>query len=295
MSKRYALVTGASGLLGSHLIPLLKDRGYTVIGLAHRTHPKTDIVIRRPAEIGDHTDHLHLVINLAGLPILGRPWTASYKRRLRDSRIGLTERLINSLITQKIGCDHFISGSAIGYYGATEEPCLEDHPPGSDFSAQLCADWEKAALGAEAISNKLTLLRTGLVLTPEGGFLDPFRLPVRLGLRMIFGDGQQWLSWIDYRDWLGAVLHIVEHQTQGVFNLTAPTPVRQSAFSRALMTGRSFKVPIPMPRPLFVPLGEMKILLIDGQKAVPAHLEAEGYRFHYPTLQGSLDNLTGHR
>lgn len=291
MSKRYALVTGASGLLGSLLIPKLQERGYTVIGLAHRTLPDTDIVIRQPADIATHTNYLSLVINLAGLPILGRPWTSGYKARLHDSRSGLTERLINTLEADNIRCDHFISGSAIGYYGATDQPCREDSPPGEDFSARLCMEWERAAMAAERICSRVTRLRTGLVLTPEGGFLDPFKLPARLGMRMIFGNGQQWLSWIDYRDWLGAVLHLIDHESEGVFNLTAPEPVTQKTFSQVLMAGRRIRVPIPMPRLLFMPMGEMKVLLIEGQKVLPHNLQADGYAFRYTQLESSLDEL----
>ncbi|EAR08683.1 TIGR01777 family oxidoreductase [Reinekea blandensis] len=291
MSKRYALVTGASGLLGTQLIPVLKNRGYTVIGLAHQHRPDTDVVINDPAEVADISQHLHLVVNLAGLPIMGRPWTRGYKSRLRESRIGLTEHLIGALHQQGITCDHFISGSAIGYYGATEEDCHEDQPAGDDFSARLCADWEQAAKTAEKLGAIVTIVRTGLVLSKTGGFLEPFRLPTRCGMRMVFGDGQQWLSWIDYRDWLCALEFIIEKHARGTFNLTAPEPERQAGFSKTLVANRPVAIPIPLPRFVFYPLGEMKTLLIDGQKAAPSHLLKLGYEFQYPTLNASLADL----
>ena len=291
MSKRYALITGASGLLGWQLTPLLKSRGYTVIGLAHRHRPDTDRVVQESAEIADITQHLHLVVNLAGLPIMGRPWTRRYQSRLRESRVGLTQHLIQTLDHHGITCDHFISGSAVGYYGATDAPCHEDQPAGDDFSARLCADWEQAAKTAEQLGAIVTIVRTGLVLSKTGGFLEPFRLPTRCGLRMIFGDGQQWLSWIDYRDWLGALELIVDQHASGTFNLTAPEPVRQAPFSKALMAHRTVAIPIPLPRVLFLPMGEMKTLLIDGQKVIPSHLLKLGYEFRYPNLKASLADL----
>lgn len=291
MSKRYALITGASGLLGTLVNTALQQRGLTTIGLAHRTRPATDIIITDLSALKQHTDHLEVIVNLAGLPIMGKPWTARYKAQLRDSRIGLTQRLRAVLSDDNIRCNHLVSGSAIGFYGATDQPCTEASPSGADFSARLCADWEAAAHEARDVCNHIAIIRTGLVLTETAGFLKPFKLPSALGFRLIFGDGKQWLSWIDYRDWLDALLMIVDQKLGGTFNLTAPEPVQQQTFSRALLSARSWSIPVRLPRLLFQPMGEMKILLIEGQKVLPGQLLEAGYRFRYRNPGESLADL----
>lgn len=291
MSTRYTLITGASGLLGSLVNRALQERGHTTIGLAHRTTPETNIVIRDPAEIAKHSHHLHTVINLAGLPILGRPWTRQWKERLITSRAGVTKQLLDTFREHDIKVEHLISGSAIGYYGATEQTCTEDSPAGDDFSAHLCSVWEAAAREGEDRCNHLTIIRTGLVLTEQDGFLKPFKLPSKMRLQLRFGDGRQWLSWIDYRDWLASVMKIIDDQLDGTFNLTAPEPVRQAEFSAALLADQSIKLPLWTPKFLFRPLGEMKTLLVEGQKVIPQQLQQAGFRFEYPTLTESLKTL----
>jgi uncharacterized protein (TIGR01777 family) len=291
MTEKFALITGASGLLGGELNEVLKQKGYSTIGLVHKSPVATNHSIQHFDDITDITSQLDLVLNLAGAPIAGGLWTKKRKQQLRASRIQFTEHLTNSLLRNKIACRHFISGSAIGYYGTHSDIKTEESSVGSDFSAQLCLDWEEAALSSGMECTYMTLIRTGLVLSPKGGFLTPFILSTKFGLGAVFGNGKQGISWIDYRDWTAAILFIIENSVTGSINLTAPNPVSQRDFintlSKALNKPRLLKIP----EIAFTPLGEMETLFTEGQYISPKKLLDLDYTFQHPTLESSLNAI----
>ena len=292
------LVTGGTGFIGKALVRRLIHRGDEVTVLSR--HPASV-----PAIFGN-TVHawgslsawtpettFDAVINLAGEPIIDRPWTEARKQALRDSRIGITGQLLAAMAKATRKPTVFLSGSAIGIYGDTGSADItEQAPAADDFGARLCAEWEQAALPAEALGVRLCLLRTGLVLHADGGMLKKMRLPFTLGLGSRLGDGRQFMSWIHRQDYVEAVLFLLDHpECGGAFNLTAPTPVDNRAFTGALAHSLHRKALLVTPELLLKPLlGERSLLLFGGQKVLPAALQAAGFHFRFPELADALEN-----
>jgi uncharacterized protein (TIGR01777 family) len=232
-----------------------------------------------------------LVVNLAGLPIAGGLWTKSRKVKLLDSRIGVTQSLVAALNSHSITVGHFISASAIGFYGTGAHRVTEQDTAGNDFSAELCSQWEAAALDASTVSDKVSLLRTGLVLSRRGGYLEPLEPFAKLGLQMQFGNGRQGLSWIDERDWLAALELIIDRELTGPVNLTAPNPVSQRVFIDQLAQQTKKGLTLPIFSPFLLPLGEMNSLFLKGQFVIPKKLIDAGFTFQFPSLGESLASL----
>jgi uncharacterized protein (TIGR01777 family) len=291
MSEKFALITGASGLLGKLINEKLKQAGYTTIGLQHRKPVPTTYSVSNLTDIKAITVSLDLIINLAGAPIAAGLWSNKRKSQLRASRIQFTQDLVNWLDTEEVSCRHFISGSAIGFYGTGAAFKDETSPEGNDFSANLCQDWEREAHKLKKTSKITTLVRTGLVLAPKGGFLTPFKLTTKFGLGAVLGRGDQGISWIDYRDWVSAVMFILENKAQGTFNLTAPNPVSQREFANTIASAMNRPRVFKIPSFTFAPLGEMKTLFIDGQFIIPKRLVDEGYTFKHPSLESSVNSM----
>lgn len=289
-----ALITGASGLLGSQLSQLLIKNGYITIGLTHKKTPLTSVTINKISDLknSDHK-HLDLVINLAGAPIASKLWTKKRKQQLLDSRCATTASLIQELLSNDISVSHFISGSAIGYYGTGFAPKTESSEPGTDFSAHLCVEWERQALQAQSLANTVTILRTGLVLTSSKGYLEPLIKMASFGINPIMGKGDYYVSWIDHRDWLYAVMHIINHNLSGAFNLTAPKPIPQKEFASLLTKVLGKKPRLHLPSFLYLPMGEMQTLLLEGQLIEPDRLLNSGFHFTYNTAEKSLSALFG--
>lgn len=287
-------VTGASGLIGSHLVIRLRDHGHEVVTLVRRP-------VRQPGEVewdpsaglldpGDLAG-VDAVVHLAGAGIGAHRWSAEYKQVLRSSRVESTTLLANTLTKLDAKPQVLLSGSAIGYYGdAGERPCDEAAPAGSDFLADLCRDWEAATSAAEQAGIRTVHLRTGLVLSGAGGMLAQ-QLPLyRLGLGGPLGSGRQWWSWVSLEDEVGAIEHLLSADLSGPVNITAPAPVRQRDFATAL--GRALHRPAVLPAPraaLRMALGEFAdVGILAGQKVVPAALTGSGYAFAHPGLEGAL-------
>ena len=237
------------------------------------------------------------VINLAGASIGEKRWTPQRKAELRDSRI-LATRSLSAAIRQAAAPPRvFISASAIGYYGTSTgaDVKTEASPPGADFLAHLCEDWEAEAHKASREGMRLAIIRTGLVIERSGGALAQMLTPFRFFAGGPMGSGRQYMSWIHRLDWTEIVRWIVETpEAAGAFNLTAPHPVTNREFARAL--GRSLKRPafIPAPAPaLRVLLGEFANYVVAGQRVLPAHAEALGYHFRYPELDIAFRGIFG--
>lgn len=292
------LITGVTGLLGSQLARHYGRHGHSVWGLVHNTSPSTELArqITPVHAISELRGHFDLAINLAGASVAGGRWTEKRKQKIRNSRIGLTSELLAAVANKQYSIDHLISGSAVGYYGSTTETVTEEAPPGTDFGARMVADWEASALAGSAHIDKITLVRTGLVLSDRGGLLQQLALPARLGLAARLGAGRQGQSWVHEADWVAAVVWLHEQGLTGAFNLTAPGPVSQDTFSRTLahQLHRPYWLKVPA-APMRWGLGEMAGLILDGQWVVPSRLKDAGFSFTFPNLESALKDLLGGR
>ena len=292
------VLAGGSGFLGQKLARRLESEGHRIITLSRRPSPAGNEIAWRPdgnaGELPRHIDGVDAIVNLAGENVFGIRWTAAKKAAIVNSRILSTRTLARAIKA----CAHpprvFISGSGIGYYGAHgDEPITESVPPGSDFLARLCVEWEQEARLAESGSTRLAIVRTGLPLDGGGGALGKMLLPFKLGLGSTIGPGDQFMSWIHIDDWTAMVSWLIKtDRAAGIFNATAPEPVTNRAFTRAL--GRALHRPAVLFAPAFVlhtVLGDMASMLVHGQRVLPAAAEQLGFSFSYPTLEPALASL----
>lgn len=293
------LITGGTGLIGSHLCKALLAEGHQLTVLSR--HPETVAVkcgaaVQAMTTLDEwRTDRtFDAVINLAGEPIVDAYWSVRRKQVLRDSRIALTEKLVQRIVAAKQKPTVLLSGSAVGYYGnGGDTEVGEDAQAGNDFAADLCRDWEFAACAAEELELRVCLLRTGLILSESGGLLGRMLLPFKLGLGARLGDGKQWMSWVHIDDYVSMVQRLLnDEQMRGPFNMTAPQPVTNAEFTRTL--AHTLHRPAIFAAPgvvLRVAMGERAALLLDGQRVLPTRLAAAGYQFKFPDLSGALDDL----
>lgn len=293
------LITGGTGLIGRHLCKALLSEGHHLTALSR--HPETVAVkCGATAQAMKSLDEwqservFDAVINLAGEPIVDAYWSARRKQVLRESRITLTEKLMQRIVAAKEKPKVLLSGSAIGYYGDRGDTELEEAASaGKDFAAKLCKDWEEAALTAEKHGVRVCLLRTGLVLSKSGGLLGKMLLPFKLGLGARLGNGRQWMSWIHIEDYVEQVQRLLQDgQMRGPFNMTAPQPVTNAEFTRTLAESLHRPAFLCAPEPVLrLVMGERAALLLEGQRVLPAKLVATGGQFKYPNFVGALDDL----
>ena len=298
----HILLTGGTGLIGQALCRHWLQQGHQLTVWSRRPEQVAALCgdavrgIGRLEELGE--EPLDAVINLAGAPIADRPWTRKRKALLWASRIGLTEQLLAWLESRAHKPQVLLSGSAVGWYGdGGERELHEDSSPVSkDFAAQLCGAWEETALRAEDLGIRVVLLRTGLVLAADGGLLKRLLLPFKLGLGGPLGNGRQWMPWIHLSDQIALIDFLLQQDSaRGPYNACAPTPERNRAFSQAL--GRELHRPAFMPAPAFalrMLLGELSVLLLGGQRAMPMRLQEAGFSFRFTHLDVALADLLGH-
>lgn len=293
-------VTGASGFIASALIPELIAGGATVFGLVHQSTPRLNIQSDRLHLVysvqemkivltREEVDQIDTVIHLAGAGIGDWPWTSRRKAVLMSSRWALIDRLHQSLKDAGIGFGRVMGASAVGYYGNGGDTLLnESSPQGRGFAAELCAGIEqRLARAGQEQHVPWYGLRIGVVLGANGGVLQRLALPGRLGIGIT--DGQQWMSWIDQADVVGALLHVCQNDlVSGPVNLTSPEPVQWVTFNRALAGVFGQKVRFCVPSLMLRPLGEMRSLFLDSVKVQPQALIASGYEFSRPHLSQSL-------
>ncbi|MGV8960472.1 MAG: TIGR01777 family oxidoreductase [Stenotrophomonas sp.] len=289
------LITGGTGFIGRALCAQLQQSGHTLTVLTR--HPTCAALpgVRCISTLED-AGPIHAVVNLAGEPLADGRWSATRKQEFRDSRIGGTARLVQWMARQSQCPKVLISGSALGYYGTRDDTALDESAaPGDDFSAQLCRDWEAEAIKAETLGVRTCRVRTGVVLERDGGALAKMLPPFRLGAGGPMGDGRQWMSWVHRQDLVRLLQWLLETNTAyGAYNGTAPEPVRNADFARAL--GKALHRPALLPTPAFalkLAFGEMSELLLTGQRVVPAHALAEGFKFNWPTLDAALADILG--
>lgn len=288
-------VTGATGFIGSALVPYLTAQGHHVTRLVRRSASGPDEIPWDPSrgalEAG-RLEGMDAVINLAGENIAAGRWTPAQKEKIRRSRIDGTRLLSETLAGLANKPKVMVSASAIGYYGSRDDDEVdEDTPPGDGFLPDVCQAWEAAASPAAAADIRVVHLRTGIVLHPAGGALEKMLLPFRLGAGGNIGSGRQWMSWIARTDLLRAYEFAVIHDAlAGPVNAVAPTPETNAGFTKVL--GRVLKRPTILPLPAFMIkllFGEMgERLLLEGCRVRPLRLTAAGFQFLHPDLESAL-------
>ncbi len=296
------LITGGTGLIGSALARDLVAAGHEVVVLTRDPTRATGLppgvtAAGWDARTADGWGHLAAgaaIVNLAGESIAGGRWTAERKRRIRDSRVRAGEAVLAAIRGASPRPRALLQASAVGYYGPRgDEPVDESAPPGNDFLARVCVDWEAATAEAETLGVRRCVLRTGLVLARDGGALPKMLLPFRMFAGGPVGGGRQQLPWIHLADEVGAICFLLERDdARGPFNLTAPEPVSNREFAR--IAGRVLRRPSFFPGPaaaMRLVLGEMADILLTGQRAVPKRLRELGYRFRFPALEPALADL----
>jgi hypothetical protein len=295
-------LTGATGFIGNRLLKRLLAEGHSVHLLVRSARTGLPPGVERsiwntlegdpPAASLAQAD---AVIHLAGEPVAQR-WTPDAKRRIRDSRVEGTRRLVGVLAGLERRPAAMVCASAIGYYGIRGEEALDEtSAPGSGFLPEVCIEWEKAADAAAALGLRVVKLRTGVALGPEGGALARMLPPFRLGAGGRLGSGKQWMSWIHVDDLVSLFLFALEGAgVRGPLNATAPNPVRNSDFTEKLAAVLRRPALVPVPafaiRLLF---GEMSEVVLGSQRVLPRAGEAAGFRFRYPEVLPALRQLLG--
>jgi uncharacterized protein (TIGR01777 family) len=305
------LVSGASGLIGSALTKAASSAGHTITPLARKMSGANASPVGRshqerlPGAVhwdpaagtidASALEGFDAVVHLAGESIAAARWTAEQKKRILDSRVQGTRLLSNTLAQLQRRPPVLVSASAVGFYGDSGDRVLrEDSPPGNDFLANVCREWEQATEPASKAGIRVVHLRSGMVLAKEGGALPKMLLPFKMGVGGKIGPGTQYMSWIDLEDEARVILHCISHDsTRGPVNSVGPSPVTNLEFTKTL--GRVLSRPTVFPLPGFMArilLGEMAdALLLSSQRVQPAKLNAGGFNFRYQTLESSLRHI----
>ncbi len=290
------LVTGGTGFIGNELLPVLVEGGHDLIVLSRQSLPDKAGVsyVSELAQVSADT-RVDAVINLAGASLAGKRWSPAYKAEIVDSRLAMTEALISWIESRQQRPAVMLSASAIGYYGHHADESLDEQAaqtPG--FAQNLCDRWELVASRARELGVRTCLMRLGVVLDSGGGAFQQMAPPFKFGLGNWIGSGNQWLSWIHRKDVIAAILLLLTADSMnGAYNLTAPEPVTSRGFSQAMGKIRRQWISVPMPAAVMrLMLGEMADeLLVNGQRVVPARLQAAGFQFKYPEIDRALAEI----
>lgn len=293
------LITGGTGAIGRMLCLELKSKGHCLTVLSRRPETVATICGHGVKAIANLTElpataRFDAVVNLSGEVVVGPRWTSARKKQLWDSRVGLTNQLVDFLRRAEVKPEVLVSASAVGFYGNGGEALIDESTPGSGgFAHELCAAWEAAANQAATLGIRVCTVRIGLVLMAHGGMLKSMLPSFRLGLGARIGDGRQWMPWIHGKDVVALVEYLLEHpELHGVFNGVSPHPVTNSVFTSSL--AKILRRPAFLSVPsvvLKLLMGEMGQLLLEGQRAVPRRLLEAGFEFRYPTLEAGLAEI----
>lgn len=294
-SIQRAAIIGATGFVGHGLPAVLAEKSVATTGVSRSGKGALPGIDRwQTPETLDFSGH-QAVINLAGEPI-DRRWNDKNRRLFRESRVGLTNRIVAAIA--KLPADErpkvLINASAVGIYGDRGDEILtETSRRGSGYLADLCHDWEHAAQDAESLGVRVIRLRTGIVLGKNGAAFEKLLSVFKLGIGGRLGSGTQWMPWIHLADHRAAIVHALLSETlAGPLNLTAPHPELNRDFTRKLAAALHRAAILPSPAfALKLALGEFASVLLASQRALPAALEADGFRFRFPTLEQALADL----
>jgi len=298
------LITGGTGLIGCALIKKLSESVCHITVLTRdksRARLRLNSSVRVVENLNDITpdQSFDYVINLAGEPIADKRWGQSQKKKLWQSRVALTQQLVAWMNSLEQPVKAMVSGSAVGWYGDGGDLTLDERSkPHPEYTHELCDAWEGAAREATVRGTRVCIIRTGLVLSPVGGFLSKMKLPFKLGLGTVLGSGNQAMSWVHIDDVVCALRFLIGNGDSdtslrcGVFNLASPCPVTNREFSVALAKQFNRRVYLSVPT-LFLSagLGEMARLLTTGQRIVPKHVTELGFEFHYTSLENALEQV----
>ncbi len=298
------LITGGTGLIGSALAKSLVDSQCDVTVLT-RSPDRHQPFIPEGVHLekwdgktetgwGRLVSEVDAIVNLAGAGIADGRWSSSRKEQIRESRIGAGQAIVSAIRSAESAPKVLIQSSAVGYYGpGADQVMTEQSAPGTDFLAQVCVDWEASTAAVESMGVRRVVIRTGVVLSPQGGALPKMALPFRLFAGGPLGSGKQYFPWIHIDDEVGAIRFLLENgEASDAYNLAAPNPPRNKEFVRHL--GRVMGRPSLMPTPsiaLKALFGEMSTVLLDGQRAGPSRLQEAGYEFTFPEPVAALHDL----
>lgn len=302
------IITGGTGLIGRALAADLAGDNHEVVVLSRRPEQVAGLPAgvraerwdaRTAAGWGALADGADAIVNLAGESIAGEGlipnrWTAKRKRRIRDSRLNAGRAVTQAVEAATHKPRVVIQASGAGYYGPHgDEQVTEETPAGNDWFEQVAVEWEASTAPVEALGVRRAIIRSGVVLSTEGGALPRLLLPFRFFAGGPLGSGRQWLPWIHIADEVGAIRFLIENPTaSGPFNLTAPNLLTNAEFSRVI--GRVLRRPAFVPVPAFalrLLLGEMSMVLLEGQKAIPRRLQEMGFTFRFPEAEAALRDL----
>lgn len=295
------LITGGTGLVGTHLTVLLRKKGYNISYLSRRKQTLSTIQVYEwdiakgliEAEAIAKADY---IIHLAGAGVADKLWSAAYKKEIYDSRVLSTKLLVEKLATVPNQCQAFIQASAIGYYGLDTQGSWidENAPAGTDFLAQVTHDWEQAASAIRDLNIRHACIRIGVVLCEEGGALPKLSLPVKMFVGAAVGAGTQYISWIHIEDLCEMFVKAIESENwQGTYNASAPNPVTNQEMTKAI--GKVLNRPVFLPNvPAFVlrmGMGEMANIVLGGNRTSCQKAEKAGFKFVYPQIEAALRSL----
>jgi uncharacterized protein (TIGR01777 family) len=295
------LITGGTGLIGRQLCRILQAEGHQLTVLSRRPETvaaKCGVAVQAMASLAEYSaEHsFDAVINLAGEPIADQAWNEKRKKALRDSRVALTRELVERIAAAKYKPAVLLSASAIGFYADCGDIAQDESAPaGDNFPAKLCVEWEMAALAAEKLGVRVCLLRSGLVLSRDGGLLERMVPPFKLGMGARIGNGRQWMSWIHIDDHLAMLIKLLhDENASGPYNLTAPNPVTNAEFTATLAETLHRSTRFAAPAALIkLTMGERACLLLEGQRILPRRMKENGYQFAFETLDRALKNILG--
>lgn len=295
------LISGGTGLVGNHLCKKLIDRGYSVAILSRASHQDAYMPIyawdidKKEIE-KEAIESVDYIIHLAGENIGNEKWTTKRKQSIIDSRVKSTELLFEKIKRKKIKPKAFISASAIGYYGTvtSDKIFTETDPPANDFLGETCRLWEQSADNFEKLGIRTVKIRTGIVLTKQGGVLAKMTIPIKTGIGSAIGDGKQYMPWIHIDDLCGIYIKTIEdQQMKGTYNAVAPDHQTNRNFTKILahVLKKSFWVPNVPAFALKIILGEMSEILLSGSRVSSQKIIKAGFKFKFPKLQTALMDL----
>ena len=298
------LITGGTGNLGDRLVDHLIKHGHALTIVSRQPYKPAHL----PAKLtfvqwdgqtaGGWSRHLaetDAVVHLAAANLADAPWTEKRKKLIKSSRVDSGRTVIEAFEAVEKKPRVLIQASAVGYYGThdDERVLTEESEPGSDFLAEVCREWEASTEPVEKMGVRRVIIRMGVVLDPQGGAWPKMMMPFRFFVGGPVGTGNQWMSWIHYLDTVDAIRFLIENEAaRGPFNLTAPEPVRNREFAKAL--GNRLRRPSLIPAPTFVLeriYGEMSMVVLEGQRVIPKRLQEFGYSFKFPDLDAVLLSL----